>query len=101
MSRGRLRRRCRPDVLPDNKYSNLEINYDSEETARMVRAALSVDKELHPDKVKREMSVSGGQLSVRFEAVEAKFLRASYSAFVDVLTLATKTIEEFSQGIGL
>ncbi|GER34298.1 RNA-binding KH domain-containing protein [Striga asiatica] len=73
---------------------NLEINYDSEETARMVRAALSVDKELHPHKVKREMSVSGGQLSVRFEAVEARFLCASYSAFVDVLTLATKTIEE-------
>ena len=34
-----------------------------------------------------------------FEAVEARFLRASYSAFVDVLTLATKTIEEFGQGL--
>lgn len=32
-----------------------------------------------------------------FEAVEARFLRASYSAFVDVLTLATKTIEELGQ----
>lgn len=30
-----------------------------------------------------------------FEAVEARFLRASFSAFVDVLTLTTKTIEEF------
>ena len=32
-----------------------------------------------------------------FEAVEARFLRASFSAFVDVLTLATKTIEDFGQ----
>lgn len=36
-----------------------------------------------------------------FEAVEARFLRASYSAFVDVLTLATKTIEEFGKGMEL
>lgn len=36
-----------------------------------------------------------------FEAVEARFLRASYSAFVDVLTLATKTIEEFGKGLEL
>ncbi|KAK9098991.1 hypothetical protein Syun_026036 [Stephania yunnanensis] len=54
-----------------------------------------VDKELQPDKVKRHMSVSDGKLMVHFEAVEARFLRASFSAFVDVLTLATKTIEEF------
>jgi len=36
-----------------------------------------------------------------FEAIEARFLRASFSAFVDVLTLATKTIEEFGQGMEL
>lgn len=36
-----------------------------------------------------------------FEAVEARFLRASFSAFVDILTLATKTIEEFSPGTEL
>jgi len=34
-----------------------------------------------------------------FEAVEARFLRASFSAFVDVLTLTTKTIEEFGKGM--
>ncbi|KAI3457992.1 hypothetical protein Pfo_014655 [Paulownia fortunei] len=78
---------------------NLEVDYESEEIARIVYAALAVDKELQPDKVKRQMSVSNGKLSVHFEAVEARFLRASYSAFVDVLTLATKTIEEFGQGM--
>ncbi|KAK6135225.1 hypothetical protein DH2020_031033 [Rehmannia glutinosa] len=78
---------------------NLEVDYESEEIARIVYAALAVDKELQPDKVKRQMLISGGKLSVHFEAVEARFLRASYSAFVDVLTLATKTVEEFGQGL--
>ncbi|GFP94776.1 ekc/keops complex subunit lage3 [Phtheirospermum japonicum] len=91
------------DVTP-NKWDfscKLEVDYESDEIASIVYATLAVDKELHPDKVKKQMSVSNGKLSVHFEAVEARFLRASYSAFVDVLTLATKTIEEFGQGIKL
>ncbi|KAI9111300.1 hypothetical protein K1719_017712 [Acacia pycnantha] len=77
--------------------SDLEVDFGSEEKASIVYAALAVDKELQPDKVKRLMTVSEGKLSVHFEATEARFLRASFSAFVDVLTLATKTIEEFGQ----
>ncbi|XP_028789856.1 uncharacterized protein LOC114745854 [Neltuma alba] len=80
---------------------DLEVDFGSEENASIVHAALSVDKELQPDKVKRLMTVSKGKLSVHFEATEARFLRASFSAFVDVLTLATKTIEEFGQGMEL
>lgn len=30
-----------------------------------------------------------------FTALEARFLRASFSAFMDLLVLATKTIEQF------
>ncbi|PIA63256.1 hypothetical protein AQUCO_00200939v1 [Aquilegia coerulea] len=55
--------------------------------------------QLQPDKVKRQMSVSEGKLIVHFEAVEARFLRASYSSFLDILTLATKTLEEFGLGM--
>ncbi|KAK2992751.1 hypothetical protein RJ640_023264 [Escallonia rubra] len=80
---------------------DLEVDYMSEDNARIVYSALAVDKELQPDKVKRQMSVTDGKLLVHFEAVEARFLRASFSAFVDVLTLATKTIEEFGQGMEL
>ncbi|KAL2989695.1 hypothetical protein AAZX31_11G152500 [Glycine max] len=76
---------------------DMEMYFGSEENASIVYAALAVDKELQPDKVKRLMTVSDGKLSVHFEATEARFLRASFSAFVDVLTLATKTIEEFGQ----
>ncbi|KAK7377301.1 hypothetical protein VNO80_02724 [Phaseolus coccineus] len=80
---------------------DMEMDFGSEENASIVYAALAVDKELQPDKVKRGMSVSDGKLSVHFEATEARFLRASFSAFVDVLTLATKTIEEFGQEMKL
>ncbi|XAR71501.1 hypothetical protein NMG60_11028801 [Bertholletia excelsa] len=84
-------------VLPSQwEFScDFEVDFDSEKNAQIVYSSLAVDKELQPDKVKRQMTVSNGKLSVHFEAVEARFLRASFSAFVDVLTLATKTIEEF------
>ncbi|PWA96069.1 EKC/KEOPS complex, subunit Pcc1 [Artemisia annua] len=80
---------------------DLEVDYKSEEKANIIYSSLAVDKELQPDKVRRVMSVVDGKLLVHFEAVEARFLRASYSAFVDVLTLATKTIEQFSEGLEL
>ncbi|KAL7003629.1 hypothetical protein U1Q18_004780 [Sarracenia purpurea var. burkii] len=78
---------------------DFEVDYESEENAQIVYSALAVDKELQPDKVKRQMTVSNGKLLVHFEAIEARFLRASFSSFMDVLTLATKTIEEFGQGM--
>ncbi|KAJ1414749.1 CTAG/Pcc1 family [Sesbania bispinosa] len=80
---------------------DLEVDFGSEANASVAYATLAVDKELQPDKVKRLMTVSDGKLSVHFEAIEARFLRASFSAFVDVLTLAVKTIEEFGQGMEL
>ncbi|KAL5803488.1 hypothetical protein ACOSQ4_031793 [Xanthoceras sorbifolium] len=88
-------------VSPWDFSCDLEVDFESDENASIVYAALAVDKELQPDKVKRQMSVANGKLSVHFEAVEARFLRASFSAFVDVLTLATKTIEQFGQGMKL
>ncbi|KAM0832033.1 hypothetical protein ACQ4PT_065149 [Festuca glaucescens] len=75
--------------------SNFEVDYGSEEHASIVYKTLSVDTELQPDKVKREMSVSGGKLVVHFEAIEARFLRASFSAFVDLMVLVTKLVEEY------
>jgi len=78
-----------------NFTCDLQVEYASEENASMVYTALSVDKELQPDKVKRNMVLNGRQLLVQFAAVEARFLRASFSAFVDILVLATRTIEQF------
>jgi len=78
-----------------NFTCELQVEYASEENASMVYTALSVDKELQPDKVKRNLVLNGRQLLVQFAAVEARFLRASFSAFVDILVLATRTIEQF------
>ncbi|KAL6646246.1 hypothetical protein ACP70R_017854 [Stipagrostis hirtigluma subsp. patula] len=74
---------------------NFEVDYGSEEHASIVYKTLAVDKELQPDKVKREITVSGNKLLVHFEAVEARFLRASFSAFVDLMVLMTKLVEEY------
>ncbi|KAJ8466324.1 hypothetical protein OPV22_028876 [Ensete ventricosum] len=83
---------------------DFEVDYGSEEHANIVYATLAVDKELQPDKVKRQMSISDGKLKVHFEAVEARhfeavearFLRASFSAFVDLMILTTQIIEEYN-----
>jgi len=85
-------------LLPSTGWNftcDLQVEYASEENASMVYTALSVDKELQPDKVKRNMVLNGRQLLIQFVAVEARFLRASFSAFVDILVLATSTIEQF------
>ncbi|XP_020268317.1 uncharacterized protein LOC109843773 [Asparagus officinalis] len=76
---------------------DFEVDYGSKEHAAMVYASLDVDKELQPDKVKRLMTLSDGKLKVHFKAVEARFLRASFSAFVDLMILATQIIEEYGQ----
>ncbi|CAI8598537.1 unnamed protein product [Vicia faba] len=94
------------DVTPDAQSQwdfscDLEVDFGSEENASIVYATIIVDKELQPGKVKRLLTVSNGKLIAHFEAIEARFLRASFSAFMDVVTLATKTIEEFGQGMEL
>ncbi|XP_078176511.1 transcription factor [Carex rostrata] len=74
---------------------DFEINFGSSENASIVYSVLAVDKELQPDKVRREMSVSDGKIFVHFEAVEARFLRASFSSLCDLMVLATQFIEEY------
>ncbi|XP_010526309.1 PREDICTED: uncharacterized protein LOC104803913 isoform X2 [Tarenaya hassleriana] len=86
-----------PDQTQWDFSCDLDVNFESEEHALIAYTALAVDKELQPDKVRRLISVSKSKLSVHFEAAEARFLRASFSAFVDVLTLAARTIQEFGQ----
>eukprot|EP00250_Pteridium_aquilinum_P004474 c14676_g1_i1 orf=293-661(-) len=83
------------DKLLDSLQIELDIEYPSEDMANIVKTSLGVDAELQPDKVKREMHVKGKLLNIKFVAVEARYLRASFSAFMDVLVLATRTIEQF------
>jgi EKC/KEOPS complex subunit PCC1/LAGE3 len=73
----------------------LQVKYATEELATVVMTALGVDEELQPDKVRREMKVEGQLLCITLTGVEARFLRASFNAFMDVMVLVTRTIEEF------
>uniref|UniRef100_A0A0D3B3R8 Uncharacterized protein n=1 Tax=Brassica oleracea var. oleracea TaxID=109376 RepID=A0A0D3B3R8_BRAOL len=81
-------------TAPWDLSCHLDVNFKTEQHAFIAYTSLAVDKELQPDKVRRVMSVSTQQA---FCSVEARLLRASFSAFVDVLTLATRTIREYGQ----
>ncbi|RWW16835.1 hypothetical protein GW17_00019260, partial [Ensete ventricosum] len=81
---------------------DFEVDYGSEEHANIVYATLAVDK---------EVCTTFCQFPVikypcfpyfifpcqyrHFEAVEARFLRASFSAFVDLMILTTQIIFPF------
>ncbi|URD79887.1 Transcription factor Pcc1 [Musa troglodytarum] len=43
------------------RCSDFEVDYGSKEHANIIYAALAVDKELQPDKVKRQMSILDGK----------------------------------------
>ncbi|KAJ3681281.1 hypothetical protein LUZ60_015770 [Juncus effusus] len=75
--------------------SDFEVDFGSSENASLAYSSLAVDKELQPDKVKREMTVSDSKILVHFEATEARFLRASFSSMLDLMILATQFIEQF------
>lgn len=80
----------------ENIYQSvLEVHYPSDEWATMVLNCLSVDSELQPDKLRREISVQGTKLRVGFATSDLRLLRAAFNAFMDMLILATKTLEQF------
>lgn len=78
----------------DHWYS-VRIEYPSEEYAVIVRDALSVEKELRPEMVQREITADGSTLVASFQATTLKGLRVSVGGFFDFLLLATRTLDTF------
>jgi len=76
------------------KYE-LEVKFPRNEWANVVRNSLAVDKELHPDQVKKSLTVEGETLKCVFVAVDPKILRTAVSSFYDFLILVTKTVDQF------
>ncbi|GBG90200.1 hypothetical protein CBR_g50381 [Chara braunii] len=74
---------------------SFSVKYASHEDANVVRNTMIVDGELNPGKVLREIDVNDCLLNVSFRSAEARLLRAVLSTFMDVLILATRTIEKF------
>ncbi|RRT70281.1 hypothetical protein B296_00010228, partial [Ensete ventricosum] len=75
--------------------SDFEVDYGSEEHANIVYATLAVDKEVCTTFCQFPYFIFPCQYR-HFEAVEARFLRASFSAFVDLMILTTQIIEEYN-----
>ena len=61
----------------------------------MCFAALVVDEELHSDKVSRSLRLDGSALGADFRAVDARMLRVSVNSFLEMLILATRTMDSF------
>lgn len=72
-----------------------KVPFPSAADAEAVCATLSVDNELQPDKVAKKLSVEGNELVAEFSATETRLLRAAVAAFLDLLNLSTRTLEQF------
>ena len=54
-----------------------------------------VDEELHADKVTKDLRLEGATLCAEFMAVDARMLRVSVNSFLEMLILATRTMDAF------
>lgn len=61
----------------------------------MVLTSITVDAELRLDSVSREVSLSGDEIVIKFEATEARLLRAAVGTFLELLSLSAATLERF------
>ena len=63
--------------------------------AEIAAATLSVDPELHPERVRRSIAAEGAGVSARFEAADGRSLRSAVGAYVDMLGVVLRTLREF------
>lgn len=57
--------------------------------------SLAPDAEPHPGAVRKELTVSGSVLAVRWSAEESRLLRMSVINFLDQLSLVMRTLQRF------
>mmetsp|Transcript_14639 Transcript_14639/g.31280 ORF Transcript_14639/g.31280 Transcript_14639/m.31280 type:complete len:85 (+) Transcript_14639:135-389(+) len=73
----------------------LSVEYPTTDLASFAYHALVVDEELHADKVTRTLRLDGATLSADFAAVDARMLRVSVNSFLEMLILASRTMDAF------
>ncbi|KAF0719315.1 Aste57867_1128 [Aphanomyces stellatus] len=76
------------------------LTFGSADAADHALATLSVDEEISPDKITKELSVKGNQLiayvhCIHFWANEIRMLRAAASSFYDMALVVTRVLLEF------
>ena len=75
------------------------IEFETSGHADLVNQALSVDPELRPDDVTRELKTEGTVLVIRFRAKQLRMLRAAVGTFLDLVALAVRTLEAFKGSV--
>ena len=78
--------------------AHVAVLFASPEHAAFAVAALSVDAELHPERVTKTLAADGAHVRARFEAADARALRASMGAYLDMLGVVLRTLREFGDG---
>jgi len=73
----------------------LDIPFKSAIDANIVKNALSVDKEPPRSTSVRSVEVRGNVVHATFTAETAQQLRIAVNSFMDLLILASKTIDQF------
>jgi len=84
---------------PQSYTSDLVVSFATPNHAQLVLDTLSVDPELRPHDVQRTMALDGCSLSITFKAKDIRMLRAATGTFMDLLGVATLTMETFSDSI--
>ncbi|KAM4635538.1 L antigen family member 3-like [Polymixia lowei] len=74
---------------------SLDVPFPSSREAFIALQSLSPDREPRKGGIKKELSLSGCMLSVRWSADEARILRVSVGSFLDHLSLVLETMEAF------
>jgi tRNA threonylcarbamoyladenosine modification (KEOPS) complex Pcc1 subunit len=80
---------------PAAATSTARIPFPTAEEASIAAAATSVDPELRPESVSRQVVADGTALVLNFAAVDVRTLRAAVGTFLDLVALSARTLEAF------
>ncbi|XP_045131677.1 uncharacterized protein LOC123516447 isoform X2 [Portunus trituberculatus] len=73
----------------------IDVPYSSQREAEVVRNSLQVDKEPKRSESSKVFSIKENVLSVEIRSPDVRQLRTAVSSFMDLLHLATKTVNQF------
>ncbi|KAH9128288.1 hypothetical protein LEN26_008390 [Aphanomyces euteiches] len=80
----------------DHPYEcEIVLTFGSADAAANALATLSVDEEISPDKITKELTVRDNRLIAHIWANEIRMLRAAASSFYDMALVVTRVLLEF------
>ena len=75
--------------------TSIEIPFDTDRTAEIAYHSLRVDPEPKRSGSKKELTLDGKILRVKFFCEEARTMRVSVGSFLDLLVLVIDTMDQF------